>query len=166
MEMLTLYRSYQLRWSAFCALQFVCSCIEGYHGNGTYCVANDVCSQENGGCYSTVSNFLFLYEAPLHISWLFVRPSFSAPTSKFLLENEKFKKTRTDVQIACVTLTYQQILRPKGQRSRWQDTRSAYVIRTSVCRPTLACSHMNLRLVWSRLFDCASSIRRITYLRI
>jgi len=41
---------------SFYVVQYVCSCIEGYHGNGTHCVANDVCSQENGGCHSTVNN--------------------------------------------------------------------------------------------------------------
>lgn len=45
------------------AVQYVCLCIESYHGNGTYCVADDVCLQQNGGCHRAVSNgsFLVLY---------------------------------------------------------------------------------------------------------
>ena len=36
--------------------QYVCSCIEGYHGNGTFCVADDICTQQNGDCHNAVSN--------------------------------------------------------------------------------------------------------------
>lgn len=35
-------------------IQFHCVCLDGYHGNGTYCVMNNICEKNNGGCYPEV----------------------------------------------------------------------------------------------------------------
>lgn len=45
-----------LSLSVFFMLQYACSCMDDYHGNGTYCVPENVCTTNNGGCHSNVSH--------------------------------------------------------------------------------------------------------------
>ena len=39
-------------------LQYVCSCLDGYHGNGTTCILENICVDQNGGCHENVRKFI------------------------------------------------------------------------------------------------------------